>query len=110
MAVDLTVAQLSNALRLGDTAEELEIVTRLLGVASALVSVYAPNAPDAIANEAAVRLAGYLFDQPTAPARSSHANALRNSGAAALLASWRVQRATPLQARAPDASGNYWTV
>ena len=42
------------------------------------------------ANEATVRLAGYLYDQPNAPARGT--NALRHSGASALLSQWRVQR------------------
>ena len=94
MAVTLTVPQLTNALRVGDTPEETEIVTRLLAVGTELVGQYAPDAPDAILDEAVVRTAGYLFDQPTVSNRSP--NALRNSGAAALLAPYRVQRATPL--------------
>ena len=107
MAVTLTVAQLANALRVGDTAEETELVTRLLAASTAAVERYAPDAPNAIADEAAIRLAGYLFDMPHAPGGARYANALRNSGAAGLLSLWRVIGATPLLDPAP--TGGYWT-
>ena len=94
MAVTLTVDQLRNALRAGDTTEETEILTRLLAVATETIGLYAPDAPDAIANEASVRLAGYLFDAPNVSPQGT--NALRNSGAQAMLALWRVQRVTVL--------------
>lgn len=94
MAVTLTVDQLRNGVRAGDSAEETEILTRLLAVATAAVEQYATSAPAAVQNEAVVRLSGYLYDQPNAP--RSGTNALRHSGAWALLAQWRVQRATPL--------------
>ena len=94
MAVTLTVAQLANALRVGDTTEETEILNRLLEVGSSLVATYAPGAPDGISNEAVVRVAGYLFDQPNAGRNTQYANALRGSGAQALLAHYRVQRIT----------------
>ena len=96
MTVTLTAGQLANAIRVGDTVEETEIVDRLLGVGTELVGSYAPNAPDLIQNEAVVRLGGYLFDQPNAGRGVNYANALRNSGAQSLLSQWREQRATSL--------------
>ena len=44
-----------------------------------------PDAVDVAHNEAVVRLAGYLFDQPNAGRGVVHADALRNSGARAIL-------------------------
>ena len=104
MAVTLTIAQLATALRVGTSTEEAEILTRLLAASTETVGLYAPSAPDAIANEAVVRLAGYLYDQPNVGGRGT-TNALRNSGATALLAQWRVQRATLLTGETlPDGS------
>lgn len=91
----LTIAQLAGALRLGDGATnpvepELGIVTRLLAVSTATVTAYAGTAaPVEVRDEAAIRIAGYLYDQPTAAAGVEFASALRSSGAAALLAPWR---------------------
>ena len=92
MAVTLSIADLSAALRLGDSAEELKEVTRLHAYASEAVNQYAPDAPENTANEAAVRLAAQLFDQPTS-SRGAYANALRVSGAARILMPYRVHRA-----------------
>ncbi len=93
MAVTITAAELAVELRVGDSTEESALVTRRLASASALVVKHAPDAPDAIHNEATVRVAGYLFDQPTASQGDRYANVLRNSGAARLLLPWRVHRA-----------------
>ena len=97
MAVTLTVTELSAALRLGSTPEETAEATRLLAYATAAISRHLGNAyattPDAIVNEAAIRLAGYLFDAPTVSAGAGYANSLRNSGAAAILLPYRVHRA-----------------
>ena len=93
MAVTLTVEQLAAALRLGDTTDETAEATRLLAYATEAVTKHTPAAPDATANEAAIRLAGYLFDQPNAGRGVMYANALRNSGAAAILLPHRVHRA-----------------
>ena len=90
MAVTLTLEQLRNGVRAGASVEETEILERILSAATEAVNLYAPTAPVQLANEATVRLAGYLFDQPNAPARGT--NALRHSGASALLSQWRVQR------------------
>ena len=93
MAVTLTVAELRNAVRTEESTEEDQILTRLLAVGTALVDRAAPAAPDAIANEATVRVAAYLFDQPPSARGNGTANALRNSGAAGLLLPFRVHRA-----------------
>lgn len=93
MAVTLTAAALAVAMRLGDTPEETAQATRLLTTATALVTQHAPDAPDAIQNEAAIRVAGYLFDMPQAARGSGFGDVLRNAGALALLVPWRTHRA-----------------
>ena len=99
MAVTLTAADLAAVLGV-----ESAIATRLLPVASALVERYAPDAPEAIQNEAAIRCSGWLNEQPAAAVRSerigdiqtdyspSNMSALRHSGAMALLTGWKVRR------------------
>ena len=97
MALTLTQAQLSAAIRLGDSAEEVAESTRLLAFATEAISRHLGDAyegaPEAIVNEAAIRLAGYLFDMPNAGRGLSFANAGRNSGAWAILLPFRVHRA-----------------
>ena len=93
MAVTLTVEALAAALRLGDSAEETAEVTRLLAYVSEAIPQHAPDAPNVAHNEAARRLAGYLFDQPEASRSDAYANALRNSGAARMLLPYRIHRA-----------------
>ena len=93
MAVTITIEELQATLRLGDTAEETAEVTRLLAYASEAVTKHAPEATDTAMNEAVRRLSGYLFDQPEAGRGMAYANALRNSGAAAMLLPYRVHRA-----------------
>ena len=92
MAVTLTVAELLAALRMGNSAEETAEATRLLAYATEAVTRHAPDAPDVVHNEATIRIAGYLFDQPTASRNAAFANALRNSGAGAILLPYRVHR------------------
>lgn len=89
----LTVDQLRVAIRAGNSSAETAILTRLLAVSQAIVEVTAPGAPEPVKDEAAVRIAGYLFDQPNAGARVNYASASRNSGALSLLSKWRVHRA-----------------
>ena len=89
----LTVPQLATAVRAGDSAAETEILTRLLAVGQAEVARYAGNAPEEVRDEAVVRLAAYLYDQPNAGRNANYASAFRNSGAASLLAQWRIHRA-----------------
>ena len=73
--------------------------------AAALVERYAPGAPGEIKNEAVVRTAGWLAEQPHAAIRSEETgeistsynpaslSALRHSGAMALLSPWKIRRA-----------------
>ena len=93
MAVTLTPIELSESIRLGGSAEETAQATRLLAYATEAVQKHAPDAPHPVHNETVTRLAGYLYDQPTAPTGAGHANALRNSGAASMLLPYRVHRA-----------------
>ena len=100
MAVTITVSALATALRVNSTE-----ATRLLAVSTALTDRYAPDVPEAIANEAAIRCAGWLKEQPHAAVRSetigdistafapSMQSALRHSGAMALLSPWKIRRA-----------------
>ena len=64
MAVTLTRAQLAGAMRVGNSTEEMAEVIRLLAYATEAVSKHLgdafANAPDAIVNEAVIRLAAYL--------------------------------------------------
>ena len=96
----LTAVELAETIGVDSTT-----ATRLLAVATALVTRYAPAAPDAITNEATIRCAGWLAEQPSAAIRSetegdvstsyapSMQSALRHSGAMALLSPWKVRRA-----------------
>ena len=90
---------------LGADADQLVRITRLHAAAKARVERHAPNAPEDVANEAVVLMAGWLW-QAGAPSRSvfpadgegrviNVSQAFRHSGAAGLLSSWRVQRAAP---------------
>ena len=93
MAVTLDVAALAVALRMGDTAEETAEATRLLAYATEAVTRHAPGAPDAVHGEAAIRLGAYLYDQENAGRGVQFSDALRNSGARAVLLPWREHRA-----------------
>ena len=90
MAVTVTVADVAAAVRVGDSAAEMAEMARLLGVATDLVRKFAPLAPDSVANEAAIRIVGYLYDQPYASRGVYYADAVRNSGAQSLLVPWRI--------------------
>ena len=93
MAVTFNVPELAAALRLNDSAEETAEVTRLLSYVSVAVVKHAPAAPDVAHDEAARRLAGYIFDQPEAARGDAYANGMRNSGAARMLLPYRIHRA-----------------
>ena len=93
MAVTLTVAQLQAALRLGDSTEETNEVTRLLAYCTEAVTQYAPSAEAVAHDEAVRRMAGYLFDQPEAGRGDGYANAMRNSGAGRILLPYVIHRA-----------------
>ena len=99
----VTEAQAALHLRLvGDEAAYAasaytELVPSPLTAAVALVARHAPDAPDAVKDEATLRCFGWLFDSGSfgsdeRPAVSS-AGARIKSGAASLLKPWRVHRA-----------------
>ena len=93
MAVTLTAENLRDRLRLGDTAEETAEATYLLAYCTEAATNYAPAAPDAVHDAAAINIARYIFDQPTAGRAAAYANAMRNSGARAMLSPYRRRRA-----------------
>ena len=102
MAVTRTVAQLGADLRIGDgliapTGAAGAVLGRVDATARALVEAYAPDAPDAIQNEAYVRLAGWLYDSDPSGASPGGRAAMRASGAAALLGQFRVRRGGLIQ-------------
>ncbi len=85
--------------------ESDELAQRVGVAASAMIEQYAPGAPQALKDEAVIRLGGYLAGsdfggiakESIGPLDTeftvNHANAFRNCGAAALLSRWRVRRA-----------------
>jgi len=75
-----------------------ETVGLLWPAAIAAVEAFAPDAPDSVLNVAAVRLLGWLYDSD--PAESAQGRALQASGAAPLLAQWRIHRAGAIGAAA----------
>ena len=92
MAVTIDAAALAAAMRLGDAAEETAEATRLLAYATAAVVRHAPDAPDVIHNEAAIRLGAYVYDSPFAAASGRYSNPMRYSGAASILLPYREHR------------------
>ena len=89
----LTDADVVAALRLGDSTEELAQARRLRIYADREVTRMAPNAPAACREEACIRLIAYYFDMPNSPKGDGYANAMRNSGAGAILLPYREHRA-----------------
>ena len=81
----LTESQFRAALRIGDAPEEIEQATRIRGYVYIAIEKHAPDAPDAVKDEAAARLGGYLYDQPNIGRSGTFANSLRSSGAAFIL-------------------------
>ena len=61
----ITVQDLARSLRVdANDAELMADVQRLLTLTHELVSRHAPDAPATVADEARIRVAGYLFDIP----------------------------------------------
>lgn len=98
MAVTLTRAQLAVELRLATSETDTiaagiaAVLDRALAAATALVTEYAPDAPDALHNEAVVRVAARLYDESGSEARGG--NPFVQSGAAHLLSRHRARTAT----------------
>ena len=80
---------------------QLAEAERLLPMARAIVQKYAPDAPEAVANESIIRICGYFSEaryggfvsNETKIPPASHAAAFRNSGAMALVSPWKRRRA-----------------
>lgn len=87
------------------TAADLERAARVLSVAVQMVDDYAPNAPDALKDEAVIRFGGYILGSDYGGVRTdeigpqrteyttNHAAAFRNCGASMLLTRHVVRRA-----------------
>ena len=110
MAVTLTDSELRDALRLGDTGQETTEIARLLAYAIEAVTQYAPDAPSPIHDEAAIRLAGYLYDSPFSSMGSRYSDPMRNSGAQQILNRWRVHRAGRIDLDTTEEPMGYTTI
>ena len=112
MAVTLTVSDMIAALSLPTEpadalAASTTLATRLLDVVTDEITRYCPDAPPSTANEAAIRMAGFLEDSRGTSAlqevkvgdavdltfRSTAVSALRTSGGMALLSPFKIRRA-----------------
>lgn len=96
MAITITAAQVALAIRAATDPEEIPeavstVLSFLVPAASSIVLAWAPSAPDAVHDAALIRLTGWLYDADPADGRSGQAMQL--SGAASLLAPFRVHRA-----------------
>ena len=105
----LTIESLATAMRL-DVPLEPEtnaLLTRLMGVGRAIVDLHAEQAPADVADEAIIRLAAYLYDQPETSPGTRYSMAWKNSGAASLLGPWIVRSASIISAngKLPDGEG-----
>lgn len=97
---------------LGRTAHDSTVTDHLGATAAALVEREAPNAPQAVKDEAVVRFAGYwsqadfgtIAEEETGPKRRqyvvNHAGAFRRCGAQGLLSPWKVRRAGAIPGKA----------
>ena len=109
-AATATVARAAAIVRLraaveGRAAESDEDASALGELAAARVEREAPGAPQAVKDEAVIRMAGYWAQSDYGSIRTetigprsveyqlNHSNAWRNSGAYGLLAPWKVRRA-----------------
>ena len=63
-------------------------IQRFKAVATAIINMRIPEAPDDVQNECAVKLSTYWFNQPPAARMSGFANAWANSGCGTVAADW----------------------
>ena len=108
MPVNLTAAALATAMRVGTTTEELTEVTRLLAFGTDAVERYLgplcyDRADTSAVNEAAIRLAGYVYDMPNAGRGDRHTDPIRYSGAGRILSPFLVHRGAAV-AEGPEAA------
>ena len=113
MAVSLTIEQVMMSV---ETDLSDEALTRLIGVASATIERRAAAAPEAVQNEAAIRMIGYLVAQPKSAQRMESVGEYRIvnmptlnsawhwSGAESLCAPWMVHRAGLITVGADESS------
>lgn len=86
----VTLDQLVVAVRATDNANNRTALTFIQNAVTALVERYAPDAPDAVKDQAIIQACGYVWEAPaSSPARMNFANAMQNSGAHAVLSPWR---------------------
>ena len=90
----VSIKQLADALRVDNPEDDavLENLTHWLRAAREIINVRSTTAPIAIADASVIRLASYLYDQPTTSKGQTYGNALINSGAGSLLGPWIVRR------------------
>ena len=108
MPVNLTAAALATAMRVGTTTEETAEVTRLLDFGTDAVERHLgplcyDRADTSAVNEAAIRLAAYLYDMPNAGRGDRHTDPVRYSGAGRILSPFLVHRGAAV-AEGPDAA------
>ena len=101
MSVTITAPDLVEAVSLRGYEDG---APQFLAVGTALVERYAPDAPEALQNEAVIRVVGWLVgtnpasvvSESVGSLETSYAiaqkSALRHSGAMALLSPWKVRR------------------
>ena len=95
MAIEITVAELAAANRIGSTTKETTEVTRIRDYAVVAISQHLTVAvydvaPVPVLDMATSLLLGYLYDKPTVSGGVSLANALKFSGAARVLFPYRL--------------------
>ena len=89
----LTSAYLIEVNRSGPSVPD-SVIDGAVAAATALVESYAPDAPDAIKDEAAARCGSYLLEHRGSSIDGrSQGGLLRKSGAQSLLGPWHVRRA-----------------
>ena len=101
----ITFEALTAATLAAETAATLDRARRVLPAVVRRVEDYAASAPDELKREAAIRYAGYLLSSDYGAIMkealgpmdrelvTNHSNSWRNSGAAGILARYRVRRA-----------------
>lgn len=105
--VTVTLAEVQSMFyRAGQAPDRPELFENIYNAAVQAVTDHGPDAPSAIADRAVVMVTGYMDDAPFGPRKYDRmgdqatiwdttraTNALRMSGAAALLSRYRVRRA-----------------